>query len=35
VKIAPHLTHTVTITGEVTELDGVMLIASNDVKMAQ
>jgi len=35
VKIAPHLTHTVTITGEVTELDGVTLIASNDVKMVQ
>ena len=34
-KIAAHLTHTVTITGEVTELDGVMLIASNDIKMAQ
>jgi hypothetical protein len=35
VKIAAHLTHTVTITGEVTELDGVTMIASNDVKMAQ
>lgn len=35
VKIAAHLSHDVTITGEVTELDGVTLIAANDVKMVQ
>lgn len=31
--IAPHLTHTVTITGDVIELDGVMLIAADEVTM--
>lgn len=33
VKIAPHLTHTVTITGDVTELDGVTIITADDVTM--
>ena len=34
-KVAPHLTHTVTITGDVYEKDGTLMIASNDLKMAQ
>ena len=33
VKIAPYLTRTVTITGNVTRVDGVTLIAANDVKI--
>ena len=34
-KIAPHLTHTVTVTGTVTELDGMQMIAANDVTMVK
>ena len=34
-KVVPHLTHTVTITGDVYEKDGTLMIASNDLKMAQ
>jgi hypothetical protein len=34
-KIAPHLTHRVTITGNVTEVDRVLLIEADDVKMVQ
>jgi hypothetical protein len=32
-KIVPHLTHTVTIMGDVTDKDGVMLLTANDVTM--
>ena len=32
-KIAPHVTHTVTITGDVTEKDGVMILTASDLKM--
>jgi hypothetical protein len=34
-KIAPHLTHRVSITGNVTELDGVLLLEADDVKMVR
>lgn len=34
-KIAPHLTHTVTVTGDVTEKDGMMMIAASEVKMVK
>jgi hypothetical protein len=34
-KVVPHLAHTVTITGDVYEKDGTLMIASNDLKMAQ
>lgn len=34
-KAAPHLAHTVTITGDVYEKDGMSMIASNDLTMAQ
>jgi len=33
-KVAPHVAHTVTITGDVYEKDGTLMIASNDLKMA-
>lgn len=33
-KVAPHITHTVTITGKVTEEAGMMMLASNDLTMA-
>ena len=32
-KIAPHMTHTVTITGDVTEKDGIMLLTASEFKM--
>jgi hypothetical protein len=32
-KIAPHMTHTVTITGEVAESHGIMMLTANDFKM--
>jgi hypothetical protein len=32
-KIVPHLTHTVTVTGEVTKMDGLMVITANDLQM--
>jgi hypothetical protein len=32
-KIAPHVTHTVTITGDVTEKDGIQVLTANDLKM--
>ena len=32
-KIAPHITHTVTVTGDVTEKDGMLMLAASDVKM--
>ena len=32
-KIAPHVTHTVTITGDVTEKDGMQMLTASDVKM--
>jgi len=34
-KIAPNVTHTVTVTGEVTEKDGMLMIAANDVTMVK
>ena len=34
-KIAPHLAQTVTVTGEVTEKDGMLMIAADEVKMVQ
>ena len=34
-RIAPHLTHKVTLTGDVTEIDGVLLIAADEVKRVQ
>ena len=34
-KIAPHITHTVTVTGEVTEKDGMSFIAANDDTMVK
>lgn len=34
-KIAPHLAHTVTVTGEVTEKDGMMMLAANDVTIVK
>ena len=34
-KIAPHLAHTVTVTGDVTEKDGTLMIAASDVKMVK
>src|SRR5437016_6059620 len=32
-KIAPHLAHTVTVTGDVTRKDGMLIIAASDLKM--
>ena len=32
-KLVPHMSHTVTITGDVTEKDGVKSIAADDLKM--
>jgi len=32
-KLAPHVTHTVEITGDVTEKDGKMMIAADSLKM--
>ena len=34
-KIVPHLAHTVTITGDVTTKDGMMMIAGSTVKMVK
>ena len=34
-KVAPHLTHTVTVTGDVTERDGMMMLASNAITMVK
>ena len=34
-KIAPHLAHTVTVTGDVTEKDGMMMLSANDVTMVK
>lgn len=34
-KIAPHVTHTVTITGDVTEKDGMTMLAANDLTMVK
>ena len=34
-KVAPHLTHTVTVTGDVTEKDGMMMIAASDLTMVK
>lgn len=34
-KIAPHLAHTVTVTGDVTEKDGMTMLAANDVMMVK
>ena len=33
-KIIPHLSHTVEVTGDVTEKDGTMMIAADTLKMA-
>jgi hypothetical protein len=33
-KIAPHLAHTVTVTGEVSVKDGMMMLSASDVTMA-
>ena len=32
-KVAPHITHTVTITGEVAEKDGVLMLTASDLKV--
>jgi hypothetical protein len=32
-KIAPHMTHTVTITGDVAEKDGIMMLTAGDLTM--
>ena len=34
-KIVPHLSHTVTVTGDVTEKDGMMMLSANDVTMVK
>jgi hypothetical protein len=34
-KLIPHMKHTVEITGDVTEKDGKVLIAANDLKMSK
>lgn len=34
-RIAPHLTHTVTITGEASEKDGMMMLSAKDVTMTR
>jgi hypothetical protein len=34
-KIAPHVTHTVTITGEVSEKNGITMLAANDLIMVK
>ena len=34
-KIAPHLAHTVTATGEVYEKDGMLMLSANDVTMVK
>jgi hypothetical protein len=34
-KLVPHMNHTVEITGDVTEKDGKVLIAANDLKMVK
>src|SRR5439155_10621057 len=34
-KIVPHLAHTVTVTGDVTEKDGMMMLSSNEVTMVK
>jgi hypothetical protein len=34
-KVAPHLTHTVTVTGDVTEKDGMTMIAANELTMVK
>ena len=34
-KIAPHLTHTVTVTGDVTEKDGMAMLAAADLTMVK
>jgi hypothetical protein len=34
-KIAPHVTHRVTVTGEITEKDGMPMIAANNVTMVK
>lgn len=33
-KLVPHMSHTVTITGDVSEKDGQMMISSSELKMA-
>ena len=34
-KVAPHLTHTVTVTGDVTEKDGMTMLAANALTMVK
>src|SRR5262245_60242729 len=34
-KIAPHLTHKISVTGEVTEIDGMLTLTSNDLTMVK
>ena len=34
-KLVPHMAHTVTLTGEVSEKDGQLTIAASDLKMTQ
>jgi len=34
-KIVPHLSHTVTVTGEVSEKDGMLMLSANDVTMVK
>jgi hypothetical protein len=35
VKIAPHLAHTVTVTGDVSEKDGMLMLSANEVTMVK
>jgi hypothetical protein len=32
-KLVPHMSHTVTVTGDVSERDGLVMIAASDLKM--
>ena len=32
-KAAPHITHTVTITGDVVEKNGILILTASDLKM--
>ena len=34
-KVAPHLTHTVTVTGDVVDRDGIMTITASDLTMVK
>jgi hypothetical protein len=34
-KVVPHLTHTVTVTGDVVDRDGIMTITASDLTMVK